>query len=167
MPTCLYIRGVPGSGKHTVGCLLERDLGWPMLWVHLFDPVYATVGEHKAPDLTDRLMAAAADYLIHYKGRDLIVVRPSRQIAGMQRIRDDASAHGYKFIPVRLTAAYPILATRVTRRWTESPFRLTTREALDEYLADRPEEAFPGEFVVETDRMSPEQVAGRIKELLP
>ncbi len=60
-----------------------------------------------------------------------------------------------------------MLVTRVTRRWTESPYRLTTRAALDEYLADRPEESFPGEFEIKTDNMTPEQVAGRVKELLP
>ena len=166
MPTCLFIRGVPGVGKITVARLLERDLKWPVIWVHLLDPIYKTIGQYKCPALTDKLIRAVA-WEVMGSGRDLIVVRPSRQVNGVHELHHDAMSWGHKFIPVKLTAAYPVLVTRVTRRWTESPYRLTTREALDEYLADRAEESFPGEFEVKTDHMTPEQVAGRVKELLP
>ena len=166
MPTVLYLRGTPGTGKRVTADILERDLGWPVVWVHFFDKVYAAIGSHQVPDLTDKLIRATAGHLMAW-GRDFIVVRPSRQAWGMECVKADASARGYKFLPVRLTAAYPVLVQRVTRRWHESPFRVTTREALDEYLAARAEEPFPGEFEVKTDHLTPEQCAGRIKELLP
>ena len=166
MPTVVYLRGAPGTGKRTVADVLERDLGWPVLWVHHFDAVYKAIGEYKVPLLTDELMGRTADHLMK-RGRDFLMVRPSRSSWSVAYTAGIARANGYKFVPVRLTAAYPVLAQRVTRRWHESPFRITTREALDEYLSARPEEPFPGEFEVKTDALTPEQIAGRIKELLP
>ncbi len=150
MPVCLYLRGVPGSGKHTVAELLSRDLGWPLVWVHHFDAVYAAIGEHRVPDLTDKLIEATAAYLMK-KRKNLIIVRPSRQVHGMECAAVDAQDFDYKFVPVQLTARYATLATRVTRRHYESPFRITTAAALDEYLAARQPEAFPGETIIETD----------------
>lgn len=166
MPTVVYLRGIPGTGKRVVSDILERDLSWPVLWVHLFDPLYKAIGEYKVPRLTDRLMKAAAMYLMDI-GRDFIVARPSRDFASVEKMRLVAALRDYRFIPVRLTASYNTLITRVTRRWHESPYRLTTKEALDEYLAARPESDFPGETVIDTDKLTPEQVAGKIKELLP
>ena len=165
MPVCLYLRGVPGTGKATVGRVLERDLGWPALWVHLFDPVYQMIGSHRVPDLTDELMGMVATHLFN-KGKDFLVIRPSRSIKALGPIAALAWAHEYKFVPVRLTAGYDTLAQRVTRRWHESPCRITTREGLDEYLAARPEEVFDGEHVIQTDDREPEEVARLIKELL-
>ncbi len=166
MPVCLYLRGSPGSGKNVCARILERDLGWPRLWVHHFDAVYRIIGEYKVPDLTDKLIRDVACHLMQ-RGRDFMVVRPSRQTWGMRGVDEEAKAFDYTFVPVMLTASYNVLLTRVTRRWSESPFRLTTKEALDEYLAARREEAWPGEHVIDTDKLTPEQVAGRIKELLP
>ncbi len=168
MPVCLYIRGAPGTGKHTVARILERDLGWPMLWVHQFDAVYKAIGEYKVPELTDRLIEATADHLAR-QGNSFLIVRPSRGIAGLDRLWKRNSSHWFQYTitPVRLTAPYAVLAQRVTRRSYESPCRITTREGLDEYLGARPEESYPGEHVIDTEKLSPEQVAGRIKELLP
>lgn len=165
MPTCLYLRGAPGTGKRTCADLLERDLQWPVVWVHAFDPIYKAIGEYKCPDLTDKLIRDVSSHLMERK-RDFIVVRPSRQERGMNCVKAPATVHGYKFIAVQLIADYVTLCTRVTRRWHESEFRLTTKEALDEYLADRKAEPFDGEHIIDTTKMTPEQVAGKIKELL-
>lgn len=166
MPTLLYLRGSPGTGKNCVARILERDLNWPRLWVHHLDSLFRVFGEHRLPRLTDEILTLAACYMTT-TGRDFIFVRPSRDAESVHRIMVATEKSGYRFIPVRLTASYNVLVTRVTRRWNESPFRLTTKEALDEYLQARPESEFPGEVVIDTDKLSPEQVAGRIKELLP
>lgn len=166
MPVCLYMRGEPGTGKNTCARLLERDLGWPRLWVHHFDAVYRVIGEYRVPDLTDKLIRSVAAHLMQQK-RDFMVVRPSRQTWGMDGVANDARREGHTFVPVRLTADYETLVTRVTRRWAESPFRLTSKEALDEYLGGRQGQPFPGEHVIDTTDLTPEQVAGRVKELLP
>jgi len=168
MPTCLYIRGCPGSGKHTTSRILERDLGWPRLWVHHFDAVYRAIGEYKVPELTDALIGAAARHLMRH-GRDFLIVRPTRDAGTLLGIDTLTRRFQYALVPVRLTASYNTLVTRVRRRacGNESPFRLTTKEALDEYLESRPEQPFEGEHVIDTDELSPEEVAGRIKELLP
>jgi hypothetical protein len=165
MPVCLYLRGEPGTGKDTVSNLLVRDLGWPRVWVHSFDLVYAAIGEYKVPSLTDKLIRSTANHLMD-AGRDLIVVRPSRQTWGMWSLAEDAEQKRYKFVAVKLTCDYKVLVTRVTRRWTDSPFRLTTKEALDDYLGARKEEPFAGEVVIDTTSLTPEQAAGRVKELL-
>ncbi len=166
MPVCLYLRGEPGAGKETVSRVLMRDLGWPRVWVHLFDPVYTAIDDHKVPDLTDKLIRSTANHLME-RGRDLIVVRPSRQTWGMWSLAEDAKLKGYTFVAVKLVADYRTLVTRVTRRWTDSPHRLTTTEALDEYRASRKEEPFDGEAVIDTTALLPEHVAGRVRELLP
>ena len=168
MPTCLYLRGAPGTGKRTVSDVLERDLGWPVLWVHHFDAVYKAIGEHRVPRLTDDLMNAVADYLTGQL-RNFIIVRPTRDTTALKNLGMTAGPEWRKSgaVLVRLPADYATLCTRVTRRWHESPYRITTREALDEYLNARPEEPFAGEHVIDTTHLTPEQVAGRVKELLP
>ncbi len=167
MPVCLYLRGVPGSGKYTVSRILERDLGWPRLWVHHFDAVYRAIGDYKVPWMTDRLMAVVAIELMN-RGKDFICVRPARQAVALSYIVQETNRFGHDFIPVRLTASYETLVTRVERRrcGNESPFRLTSKEALDEYLDARPEQPFDGETVIDTDSLTPEQVADRIKVLV-
>lgn len=165
MPTVLYIRGSPGTGKRTIADIIERDLGWPVLWVHLLDPVFHAIGQYKVPTLTDKLMRNVAGWLMK-EHRDFMIVRPTRDARSLEGIQAEAKSYDYTFLPVRLTASYATLCTRITRRWHESPFRLTTKEALDEYLNARPESEFPGEHVIDTDKLTPEQVAGRIKELL-
>jgi hypothetical protein len=137
-----------------------------MVWVHQFDAVYQAIGEYKVPTLTDRLIDAVVDYLTLRK-KDFVVVRPAREKHSVHAIGVDCELAGYNFIPVRLTADYRTLTQRVTRRSYESPCRITTKEALDEYLNARPEQPYPGEHVIATDSLTPEQVAGRIKELLP
>lgn len=166
MAVCLYLRGSPGTGKNTVARLLERDLKWPRLWVHHLDSLYRAIGEYRLPTLTNDILELAAAYMMSQQ-KDFMFVRPSRESRSVQSIAMRAMGYDYTFVPVRLTASYQNLVTRVTRRWAESPFRLTTKEALDEYLESRPEQPYAGETVIDTDALSPEQVAGRIKELLP
>lgn len=165
MPTCLFLRGVPGSGKNAVARLLEKDLGWPRLWVHHFDSVYRSIGEYRVPELTDKLIRDVASHLMNQK-RDFLIVRPSRGTWGIECIEREAKYRGYNFVVVRLTADYDTLVKRVEGRQAESPFRLTTREALDEYLNARRDESFHGEHLIDTVDLSPAEVAGRIKELL-
>lgn len=162
---CLYLRGSPGTGKRTVADILERDWGWPVIWVHAFDAIYKAIGEYKVPDLTDKLIRDVASHLMSRK-RDFIIVRPSRTAWGIENIKQAAKWYHCKLIVVTLTADTETLYTRVTRRWHESPFRLTTREALDEYLGERKGEAFDGEHTIDTTNLTPEEVAARVKELL-
>jgi hypothetical protein len=166
-PFCLYIRGCPGTGKHTVARILQRDLGCRMLWVHDFDAVYKAIGEHRVPLLTDRLMGATARYLME-TGQNLIYVRPSRSKESVAGIRHAAiEDYGFSFTSVRLWARYSVMCQRVERRWHESDFRVTTKAGLDEYLSARPEEPFAGETCIETSDLEPEEVAAKIKRLLP
>jgi len=166
MPVALYLRGAPGTGKNTTARILERGLGWPRLWVHHFDPLYRIVGDHRLPDLTDRLMRVAANYLMEQR-RNLLVVRPSRQTRGMECVQDEAKKFGYTFIAVRLTASYESMLARVQSRQNESPFRVNSKDGLDEYLNSRKEEEFANEIVISTDKMNPEEVAAKIRELIP
>lgn len=139
--------------------------------MHHFDAVYRAVGDHRVPDLTDRLMAETADWLFE-RGRSFLIVRPSRDWRSVAGVWIRAKDRGFRFVAVRLTARYETLVTRVTRRacGNESPFRVCSKAALDEYLSARPEEPWPtdmqGEVEVKTDLLTPEQVVGRIKELL-
>lgn len=165
MLTCLFIRGVPGSGKNAVARILEKELKWPRIWVHHFDALYRVLGSYKVPDLTDKLIRDVASHLM-IQGRDFMIVRPSRTTWGMECVAREGRMKGYKFVAVKLTADYDTLVSRVQSRVAESPFRLTTKEALDEYLESRREECFPGELVIDTTAMALADVAARIKEAL-
>jgi RNase adaptor protein for sRNA GlmZ degradation len=166
MPCALYIRGLPGAGKREVSNLLVRDLGWPRVWVHDFNATYKAIGEYKVPDLTDKLMREVCHHLMGRRA-DFLAVRPSRQTWGMWSLSKTAAMRGYTFVAVKLTADRSTLVQRVTRRWNDVEFRITTEEALDEYLNARREEDFAGEHVIDTTDLTPEQVAGRVKGLLP
>jgi hypothetical protein len=96
--------------------------------------------------------------------RDFLIVRPSRNADGMRMIDRDMA--GYRYVYVQLAARYETLATRVTRRHHESPFRITTEAALDEYLTAREPENWPGETIIHTDDLQPEDVAAKIRGLL-
>lgn len=163
--TLLYIRGEPGSGKHTVGRLVAAALGWPMLWVHDFDAVYRSVGDHRIPEMTDDLMNAAAKRMM-IRGDNFILVRPSRNWISVDEVKREADYRGYRFIVVRLTAPYAILLDRVLSRSNNSATRINSKESLDEYLTARPATDFPGERVIDTADTSAEMVAGRIVELV-
>lgn len=164
MKTLLYVRGEPGTGKHTVGQMVANYLGWPMLWVHLFDPVYRLVGDHRVPALTDELMTATATHLMS-SGRDFLVVRPSRWWGSVSDVRTEAEGRGYRFVLVRLAAEYPTMLSRVLSRSDRSEFRISTKEALDEYLAARPAVELD-ETVIDTTRTGPELVARRVVSLV-
>ncbi len=170
MPTCLFIRGEPGSGKDTVSRILESDLGWTRLWVHHFDAVYKAIGEHRVPRLTNTLIDAVVVHLMSENriwnlDRNIIVVRPARQSWAVQTISLEALEYGYRFIPVRLTASYETLLDRTCSR-EPTGFRIHDGASLDEYLNSRPLEEFPGEHVIATDALTPEEVADKIKGLL-
>lgn len=165
LPTCLYIRGEPGAGKKTTADILKRDLGWALCWLHRLDGVYEIVGHHPPPDVMDQVLRPVVGYLMR-QGRDILFVRPARSRLSVDAVSRQAKARGYKFICVRLTASYETLLNRVCQR-EPSEYRVWDGEGLDRYLEARPLEPFPGEFEVKTDTLTPEQVAGRVKELLP
>jgi broad-specificity NMP kinase len=167
MPVLLYIRGVPLSGKKTTSEILEPDLGWPCLWVHDHNVTYKKIGTHKCPDLTDKLMRDVALYVMDVQKRDFMVVRPSRGTWGMWSLRNAALERGYMFVAVQLTATREELIRRMAGRGPEDECRISTVPELDEYLTARPEEPFAGEHVIDTTSLTPEQAAGKVKELLP
>lgn len=165
MPYVVYLRGEPGAGKRTVAGRLAADLGCPTVWLHDFESVYKAVGFDPDPRLMDAVLQPVAEYLMG-KGRDFLFVRPARGVGSVRRVAEAAGRYGHRFIPVRLAATYETLLRRVRSR-PPSPFRIADQPALDKYLAARPLEPYPGEYVIQTDGLTPEEVAGRVKELLP
>lgn len=168
MKTLLYIRGKPGTGKHTVSKIIANYLKWPVLWVHDFDAVYRAIGEHRDPYLTDDLMNAVAKRVMT-SGRDFMIVRPSRDWVSVSEVEREAVYREYRMVVVRLTADYGTLQERIAARVVggdSSPFRVSTKAALDEYLSARPDTDYPGECVIPTDGIGPEIVARRIVELV-
>lgn len=166
MPTLLYIRGLPLSGKKETSDILGPALGWPVLWVHDHNETYKKIGTHKCPDLTDKLMRDVALYVMDNQKRDLIVVRPSRGTWGMWSLSRAAAERGYNFVAIKLTADRETLIRRMAGRGPADECRISTVAELDEYLEGRKEEPFAGEFEVKTDNLTPESVARMIRELL-
>ena len=100
------------------------------------------------------------------RGDNIIFVRPSPDKETIETMLKTLSNYkDHKVSVVRLHASYDTLLDRATGR--EDPYRITSKKALDEYLNDRDQVAVPGEYVVDTDGLTPEQVTTKILEALP
>ena len=165
MKTFLYIRGNPGTGKITIARQLQNKLGWKLFWFHdLKNAVFNIVQEHRIPRLMDELTVPVAKFLLA-KGENVIYVRPSPDKETVENIRNTVAEYPeYKFAVVRLVADYDILHDRVTRR--EDPYRITTKEALDEYLGGRQVADVEGEIIIDTSKLKPEDVAEYLMKAL-
>ena len=164
MPTLLFIRGSPGSGKITVARLLEQDLGWRLFWLHDLDGISRTVGhgrDGKVARLMDDVTTPVLRHLMR-DGKDLIYVRPARDRATVELAHDLAACAGYRFVLVTLMAKYKTLCNRVESR-PFVPGRISSKVQLDEYLSSRPLLEINTGLIVETDGKTPEEVAEEIK----
>lgn len=162
----IYLFGDPGTGKITTARILQRRLGWKLFWLHDLDTVCQIVGRYPLPRLMDKISLAVLDELMD--GRDLIYVRPSRDPETRQGVRELAESKGYRIYPVRLWAGYETLVRRVEGRSNGDSFRASSRADLNRYLMSRPSTRLnePGECVINTENMIPEQVADVILQVL-
>ncbi|HSX01501.1 MAG TPA: hypothetical protein VLF67_04650 [Candidatus Saccharimonas sp.] len=165
MKTFLYVRGQPGVGKITVARELERDLGWRLYWFHdLKNAVYNIVQEHRISRLMDAITGPVARHLLE-AGHDVIYVRPSPDVQTVNVMRQVvAEFPEYRFVVVRLVADYDTLLERATGR--VDPYRITTKDDLDEYLADKTMADLDDEVVVPTEGLSAREVAEQVKQAL-
>jgi rfaE bifunctional protein nucleotidyltransferase chain/domain len=173
MPNFLFLRGCPGSGKITVGRLLQRDLGWSLFWFHDLDRICVALGQHirDVPELTNKIVGDVIEHMLA-NSKNIIFVRPASDWQSVESVRQQVVQHTkYRFHCVTLTAEYETLAKRVeTRdmRARKAGFHIRNREGLDEYLAIRKKSAGPPAIYEEiaTDNVSPEQTAATIKSLM-
>ena len=150
-------------GKITVARLLEADLGWKVLWFHdLKNAVYSVVKEHRIPRLMDEVTKPVIKHLLG-QGDNIIYTRCSPDKETVDGVRDLVMAHGnYTFRPVLLTASYNTLLERVSDR--DDPFRISSKQDLDGYINNRTTAKIDDELVINTDGLSPQQVAEQIKQ---
>lgn len=162
----LYLRGNPGVGKITVAKLIEADLGWKVFWFHdIKNAVSDIVGERRIPLLMDEVTVPILRHLLA-RDENLIYVRPSadrKTVDGVRAVIKDYPQ--YQFHPVRLTASYENLVSRVSKR--DDPYRIGDQAALDEYLSTRELVELEDEMAVATDELTPQQVAANVIGLLP
>lgn len=167
MPNLLYIRGTPGSGKHTVAKLLEQRLGWTLFWQHDLDAICKIVGSHPGDCSLARVMdEVTAPILRHLlsEDRNVIYVRPSRDEQTVWNVRR-MLAYEHNFTLVRLEASYETLVRRVEQR-AATDYRISTTSQLRQYMTDRPMGLIPGEHVIDTDDLTPEQVADEVLRII-
>lgn len=151
-PTLLYIRGVPGSGKHTIGRIIADRLQWSYLWLHdvykmpFADPI--EIARSVIPALANQMR----------EGKSIVFTRPSRLRSTVEAAAVLAGHCGYDFRVVRLTASRNTLLQRVTTR-DRHDWRVSDSEGLDEYLRDGGPERYPGEKEVVNEAVSMEKAA--------
>lgn len=163
MRTLLFIRGEPGSGKITTARILERELGWPLVWFHDFDFLRSMLKSDADAIIGDAVYATLHGMM--GRGHNIIYVRPSRTPETVDRVRKLAAYHNYRFLLVGLTASYAELCNRVESR-ERREYRIGDRNGLDEYLS-RPEcYEFEGQVAIDTTGISPMAVAERIKAIV-
>jgi dephospho-CoA kinase len=163
--TFVYLRGQPATGKITVARILEKQLGWKVFWFHeLKNAVYDIVREHRIPRLMDELTQPILKFLLE-RGDNLIYVRPSPDKETVENIQALLSNFpDYRVVVIRLTASYDTLVQRATARQDE--YRISTQEALDQYIQSRSETPVSGEYCIDTDGRSPEAIAQEIVQLI-
>ena len=161
----LYIRRNPGVGKITVARILEKELGWKVIWFHdLKNTIYNIVKEHRIPRLMDEVTQPVIRHMLQ-KGESIIYTRcsPDKQtVEGIQRLV--ANNPDYTFTPILLTASYDTLLRRVGDR--NDPFRISNKQDLDEYVNNRATSPIQGELIIDTDGLSAKQVATKILNTL-
>ena len=148
----LYLRGIPGTGKATVGRLLAARLDFDFLWFH---DLYREREANK--ELEDALLLPELSRRFG-SGRDLIYARPSRRADTVETVLVLARARGYKTTVVRLSADRETLVGRVSSR-EPAEWRASSETDLDRYLSGGPVEDVPDEYVVNTAGVTPEDVA--------
>ena len=157
----LYVRGNPGVGKITVARILEKELGWKVFWFHdIKNAVYNVVKEHRIPRLMDEVTTPIVRYLLT-QGDSIIYTRCSPDKETVDNIKSlVADNDQYTFLPILLTASYGTLLERVKSR--EDPFRITSKQDLDDYVNNRTTTPIEGELIIDTDGLTPQQVAQKI-----
>lgn len=163
----LFIYGSPATGKITVARILQKKLGWKLLWFHdIKNAVYEIVKVHRIPELMNEVTEPIIKFLLAGND-DIIYVRPAGNAETINRVKKIVElSSDYNFTLVRLDASYETLLSRVSARKDE--YRICSKEDLDKYLADKggTPKPFPGEFIVSTDDKTPEQVTAEILALL-
>ncbi len=165
MKTFLYIRGNPGTGKITVARKLREQLGWRLFWFHdLKNAVYNIVQEHRIPRLMDEITVPVVRFLLE-KGENIVYVRPSPERETVASIHKTVQAFpDYRFFVIRLTASYDTLHERIIQR--DDPYRIHTKDALDEYVNGRTVVDIDGEHCIATDGISPDDVVQKILQIV-
>ncbi|MBL8159985.1 AAA family ATPase [Candidatus Saccharibacteria bacterium] len=161
----VYLRGNPGVGKITVARILEKELDWKVLWFHdLKNAVYNIVKEHRIPRLMDEVTQPVIRHLLG-QGGNIIYTRCSPDKVTVDGVRAVVADNpDYIFKPIRLIASYETLLERVEGR--HDPYRIENKQDLDEYLNSRETAEIGDELVIDTDGLTPEQVAEKIKAAL-
>ena len=165
MKTFLYIRGNPATGKITVARVLEQKLGWKLFWFHdLKNAVYNIVKEHRIPRLMDEITVPVVKYILE-KGENIIYVRPSPDKETIENIHHAVKQYPeYTFVVIRLEAEYQTMLSRALER--HDPYRIPSKDTLDEYLGQTTVANIDGEYIIKTDNTTPEEIAKKIEEIL-
>jgi hypothetical protein len=162
----IWLNGTFGAGKTTTGALLMQKTQR----LRLFDP--ESVGYMLRPNLTDHpvsdfrhweswrvLTPIVADELIRFSGQSLVAPQTVLEEAYWDELVLGLSERGHGVLHVLLEADEPIMRSRIEADHVARQGRL---DHLLKFSEARSWMARRADLVVDTTRLTPEQVADRV-----
>ena len=162
----VFVRGLPCSGKITVGRALEKKFGWKVLWMHsIKNAIFDVIGEQNLRELMKEVLEAISRDMMK-RDMDVIFVRTAMNNETVARMKELVEKNpNYRFDLVTLLADKKELERRVVAR-PDDPHRPSDLVRLNKYLERVPDHVRfdERELVIDTTDVPIDEVVKQVCE---